>query len=133
MTPCGSGNYTGPVEWTAEQIHYAAQRRLKKDAQRKAWLEERRAAARAHAKELVQAIVAADPTVRRIWGFGSTFDERLRFRESSDIDLAVEGGSLAAWQTSQRSPWKVDWVELDDQDESMIRSITTSGVVLYER
>jgi len=73
------------------------------------------------------------PTVRRIWGFGSTFDERLRFRESSDIDLAVEGGSLAAWRISQRSPWKVDWVELDDQDESMVRSIATRGVVLYER
>ena len=121
------------MEWTAEQIHDAAQRRLKKDAQRQATLEERRVAARAHAIELVQAIVAADPTVRRIWGFGSTFDERLRFRESSDIDLAVEGGSLAAWRISQRSPWKVDWIELDDQDESMVRSIATRGVVLYER
>ncbi len=121
------------MEWTAEQIRDAAQRRLRKDEQRQAMLEERRMAARAHAMKLVQAIAAADPTVRRVWGFGSTFDERLRFRESSDIDLAVEGGSLVAWQITQRSPWKVDWVELDDQDESMVRSITTSGVVLYER
>ncbi|TVQ22021.1 MAG: hypothetical protein EA383_16220 [Spirochaetaceae bacterium] len=121
------------MEWTAEQIRDAAQRRLKKDTQRQAMLEERRVAARVHATELVQAIAAADPTVRRIWGFGSTFDERLRFREASDIDLAVEGGSLTAWQICQRSPWKVDWVELDDQDESMVRSIMATGVLLYER
>lgn len=119
--------------WTAEQIHEAAQRRLRKETQRQAMLEERRTAARAHAQELAQAIAAADPTVRRIWGFGSAFDTRLRFRESSDIDLAVEGGSLTAWQITQRSPWKIDWIELDDQDESMVRSITTDGVVLYER
>ena len=119
--------------WTAEQIHEAAQRRLRKEARRRAMLEERRTAARAHAQELAQAIAAADPTVRRIWGFGSAFDTRLRFRESSDIDLAVEGGSLTAWQITQRSPWKIDWIELDDQDESMVRSITIDGVVLYER
>jgi len=96
-------------------------------------LEERRAAARAHAQELARAIAEADPTVRRIWGFGSAFDDRLRFRESSDIDLGVEGGSLPAWQITQRSSWKIDWVELDDQDETMVRSVTRSGVVLYER
>lgn len=126
-------HYTRAMEWSARQIHEAAQRRLRKEARRQAVLEERRVAARAHAQELARAIAAADPTVRRIWGFGSTFDNRLRFRESSDIDLAVEGGSLVAWQITQRSPWKVDWVELDDQDGSMVCSITTSGVVLYER
>jgi predicted nucleotidyltransferase len=119
--------------WTAEQTHEAAQRRLRKEAQRQTMLEERRAAARAHAQELARAIAEADPTVRRIWGFGSTFDNRLRFRETSDIDMAAEGGSLSAWQIAQRSSWKVDWVELDDQDETMVRSVTTSGVVLYER
>lgn len=81
----------------------AAQRRLRKEAQRQAMLQERRAAARAHAEELARKIASADPTVRRIWGFGSTFDVRLRFREYSDIDLAVEGGEIIAWQISQRS------------------------------
>ena len=57
-------------------------------------LQERRAAARAHAEQLARKIASADPTVRRIWGFGSTFDVRLRFREYSDIDLAVDGGEL---------------------------------------
>ena len=121
------------MRWTAEQTHEAARRRLKKEERRQAMLQERRLAARSHAHTIAQEIAWADPTVRRIWGFGSTFDTRLRFRESSDIDLAVEGGSLLAWRIAQRSPWSIDWVELDDQDESMVRSVTTSGVVLYER
>jgi len=61
------------------------------------------------------------------------FDQRLRFRADSDIDLAVEGGSLRAWKMSQQSEWRIDWVELDDQDASMADSIRSSGVVLYER
>ncbi len=72
-------------------------------------------------------------TVGRIWGFGSTFDNRLRFREPSFVDRVVEGYSLISWQITRRSPWKIDWVKLDDQEESMVRSITTGGVVLCER
>ncbi len=121
------------MEWTAEQTRDAAQRRLKKEAARQAALADRRESARAHARELAQEIAAADPSVVRIWGFGSTFDHRLRFSESSDIDLAVEGGSLTAWKIAERSSWKVDWVELDDQDRSMVNAIISDGVLLYER
>jgi hypothetical protein len=121
------------MEWTTEQTRDAAQRRLRKEAARQAALADRRDAARAHARELAQEIGAADQTVARIWGFGSTFDHRLRYSESSDIDLAVEGGSLAAWKIAERSPWKVDWVELDDQDRSMVNAIISDGVLLYER
>ena len=128
----GAG-YTLTVNWTAEQTREAAQRRLKKEAVRRMALEERRAAARHHATELAQQIGAADTTVRRIWGFGSVFDQRLVFRAGSDIDLAVEGGSIVAWKMSMQSEWKVDWVELGEQDESMVQSIMTSGLVLYER
>ncbi len=96
-------------------------------------MEQRRAAARAHAEELAREIGRADESVERIWGFGSAFDTRLAFRRSSDIDLAVEGGSTRAWKISRQSPWKVDWVELSDQPESMVRAIVESGVVLYER
>ncbi len=92
-----------------------------------------RAAARRHATQLAQKIGAADTTIRRIWGFGSVFDQRLPFRAGSDIDLAVEGGSIVAWKMTQQSEWNVDWVELDEQEESMVQSIVSSGVALYER
>ena len=125
--------YTLTVNWTSEQTREAAQRRLRKEGVRRMELEERRAAARRYATELAQQIGAADTTVRRIWGFGSVFDQRLGFRAGSDIDLAVEGGSIVAWKMSRQSEWKVDWVELGEQDESMVQSIMNSGVVLYER
>ena len=121
------------MNWTTEQTREAAQRRLKKEAACRALLEERRAAARSHATQLAQEIGAADTTVRRIWGFGSVFDQRLPFRAGSDIDLAVEGGSIVAWKMTQQSEWKIDWVELDEQEESMVQSIVSSGVALYER
>ena len=121
------------MDWTAEDTREVARRRLKKEAERQHALEQRRIAAQAHATQLAQEIGEADATVRRIWGFGSVFDQRLNFREGSDIDLAVQGGSLRAWKLAQQSEWQIDWVELDDQDESMARSIQASGVVLYER
>ncbi|TVR94507.1 MAG: hypothetical protein EA428_00320 [Spirochaetaceae bacterium] len=121
------------MNWTAEDTREVAQRRLKKEAVRAAALEQRRSAAHEHAAKLAQEIGAADTTVRRIWGFGSVFDRRLRFREGSDIDLAVEGGSIVAWKMSQQSDWKIDWVELEEQDDSMLRSVQSAGVVLYER
>ena len=68
-----------------------------------------------------------------MWGFGSVFDRRLPFRSFSDIDLAVLGGTTKAWKISQASPWKVDWIELDLQADSMVRAIVESGVLLYER
>ncbi len=125
--------YTLSVDWTAEQTREVAKRRLKKEARRAAALEERRQAAKVFAEELAQEIAAGDSSVKKVWGFGSVFDPRLRFRFSSDIDLAVEGGSLIAWKITQSAPWNVDLVALHEQDESMVESITASGVLLYER
>lgn len=119
--------------WSKADTREVARRRLRKHAEYKERVERRRAEARAHAEELAIEIGTADESVERIWGFGSAFDNRLPFRESSDIDLAVEGGSTRAWKVSQRSPWDVDWVELSDQPESMVRAIVESGVLLYER
>lgn len=42
-------------------------------------MERRRAAARAHAQELAREIGEVDESVKRIWGFGSTFDTRNRW------------------------------------------------------
>ncbi len=125
--------YTLSVDWTVEQTREVAKRRLEKEARRAAALEERRQAAKVFAVELAQEIGACDHSVKKVWGFGSVFDPRLRFRSSSDIDLAVEGGSLIAWKITQSAAWDVDLVDLHEQDESMVESITASGVLLYER
>lgn len=119
--------------WTKADTEEVARRRLRKYARYEAEMERRREEARAHAQELATEIGEADESVKRIWGFGSAFDSRLPFRERSDIDLAVEGGSTLAWKISQRSRWKVDWIELSDQRESMVKAIVESGVLLYER
>lgn len=119
--------------WTKADTQEVARRRLRKHAEHEARMQQRREAARAHALQLAVEIGEADETVKRIWGFGSAFDTRLPFRATSDIDLAVEGGSTLAWKISQRSPWKVDWVELSDQPQSMVTAIVESGELLYER
>ena len=125
--------YILDMPWTSEQTRTVARRRLRKAAERTQELEKRRLEARTHAEALAEEIGAADTTVRRIWGFGSVFDERLPFRASSDIDLAVEGGSILAWKLSQRTLWDVDWVDLSEQSESIVKAIKTTGMILYER
>lgn len=121
------------MEWTVEQTRQVARRRIKKDAERTRELKEQRTHAAAHARALAVEIGEQDRTVRKIWGFGSVFDERLPFRPASDIDLAVDGGTILAWKLSQKSSWKVDWVELRDQPESFAQAIKERGTVLFER
>ena len=119
--------------WSAEQTRDAARRRRARHAELEEELAKRRTEARKHGEELAQAIAERDAGVTKIFGFGSAFDERLPFRFSSDIDLAVMGAGIVGWKIAEQSPWKVDFVELEDQDQSMVDAITTSGVVLYER
>ncbi len=52
----GREHYASYMPWTAEQIHDAAQRRLRNEAQRHSALEKCRSAARTHSRELVQRI-----------------------------------------------------------------------------
>jgi hypothetical protein len=96
-------------------------------------LREQRRDAQAYGRELAARIGREDSSVRRIWGFGSTFDEALPYRKDSDIDLAGEGGDIRAWKIASRASCKVDWVELDDQADSMVAEVTSRGMVLYER
>lgn len=126
-------DYIFGVTWTTEQTREAARRRLMKDQERSRELEKRRREARAHAEDLARQIGEHDATVQRIWGFGSVFDTRLPYRASSDIDLAVEGGTTLAWKMSQRTPWDVDWVELSEQPDSFAAPIRETGALLYER
>jgi predicted nucleotidyltransferase len=119
--------------WSAEQTRETARRRLVREAEREQELVARRAAAREHAEELARTIAKQDSNVTRIVGFGSTFDERLPFTYFSDIDLAVAGGTIIGWKIAEQSPWKVDFVELEHQEQTMVDAILASGVVLYER
>jgi len=77
---------------TKQQTEEVARRRLGLAATREKFLEARRRGAREYAYGLAAQIAEADPTVTRIWGFGSVFEPRQPFRKDSDIDLAVEGG-----------------------------------------
>lgn len=121
------------MSWTRQQTEDVARRRLNAAAARESHLEARRQEAREYAGVLAARIAEADPTVTRIWGFGSVFELRQPFREDSDIDLAVEGGGLAAWKVSQSTAWRIDWVELHQQDESFVQAVRGRGVVIYER
>jgi len=115
------------MSWSKQQTEEVARRRLGLAATREKLLEARRREAREYAYGLAAQIAEADPTVTRIWGFGSVFEPRQPFRKDSDIDLAVEGGSLAAWRLSQASSWKIDWLELDQQDKAFAQAVRTVG------
>jgi hypothetical protein len=96
LTRTTKWRYTITAMWTPEQTREAARRRLKREKERDAALKARRDEARRVARELVKRIVDEDESVRRIWGFGSTFDDLMPYHEHSDIDLAVEGGDIRA-------------------------------------
>lgn len=65
-------------------------------------IEQRRLEARKLGLSIAAAIRAADPEVRAVWGFGSTWEESRPYRLDSDIDLAIEGGDiLGAWSLAE--------------------------------
>jgi predicted nucleotidyltransferase len=93
------------------------------EAQREAYR-----AAHALAKEMGR----QDPTLRRVVLFGSTLPGR-RYRENSDIDLAVEGGDRAHLERLAASlPQKVDIIGLDDLRPGIRDRVEAEGEVLYE-
>ncbi len=66
-------------------------------------IEKRKLAAQALGKTIAQALQAADPEIKAVWGFGSTYEAGRPYRLDSDIDLAIEGGDiLMAWQLADR-------------------------------
>ena len=99
----------------------------------------RRATARKQALqalETMQPIFSSTPGLRRVYLFGSL--GRDRFREDSDIDLAVEGigaeGCLRLHsQLSSMAPCDLDLVDLGDCGEAFTAFIRRYGRVIYER
>jgi predicted nucleotidyltransferase len=99
---------------------------------------ERRAAAEREAREdleAMQEVFRKTPRLRRVYLFGSL--ARDRFREDSDIDLAVEGLDPESYAQLCRglraaARREVDVVDLGQSDRGLERIIRSYGRVIYE-
>ena len=112
----------------------AAERLRRRRKERREALVEHRERAQAWARALAQDLGAADDTVRRIIGFGSTFEIWRHFRTDSDIDLAIEGGDW--FFLMRRIPpgeFEVSLVELEQQGVEFAEHVRAVGAILYER
>ncbi|TVR68027.1 MAG: hypothetical protein EA427_11585 [Spirochaetaceae bacterium] len=123
-----------PMGSSAFDTRAAARRLTRRWEERSERAEKRRREAREWASQLAATLGAADPSVRKIVGFGSTFETWRRYREDSDVDLGIVGGD---WQRLSSlipsGPFDVSLVELDLQPESFAGPVLRNGVVLYER
>lgn len=116
----------------------------------------RRAIALEIGRAIAAALVAADPRLARVWGFGSTFEPRRPYRRDSDIDLALEsitGGESASASASasaerlaariadeitRKGPaagapgFKIDLIDLSDCRPGIAAAVRERGVVLAQ-
>jgi len=115
-------------------IQKAADRLRRKYRAQEEGLEKRRQLAYERALEIAQALPAADPDLKQIFGFGSVFEEWRNFRKDSDIDLAIVGGN---WSRLMRAipenDFSVDLVELELQNQDFKNHIREKGVLLYDK
>ena len=110
-----------------------AERYRSENAREQEILKARRENARELGTRLAKRILAAFPEARRIWGFGSTFETWRNYRQTSDIDLAVEcGDPMEIFRLVEREEFKVDILDLSTCRPSMASYIREHGVVLLE-
>jgi len=115
-------------------VREAAERLKKIRRQRDRELEERRKRARERGAAIAVQLGEADPSLKRVIGFGSVYETWRNFREDSDIDLAMQGGDWSYLASLIPSgEFKVSLVELDLQNQEFIDQVLTHGEVLYER
>ncbi|OHD14837.1 MAG: hypothetical protein A2Z96_07930 [Spirochaetes bacterium GWB1_48_6] len=96
--------------------------------------EKRRDRAQDFARKLAVQLGLADPGVRAILGFGSTFEPWRQYRQDSDIDLALCGGDWGfLWSLIPQSEFLVSLIELDLQPVAFAEQVKTQGVLLYEK
>jgi len=89
---------------------------------------------RERAQDFARALAKADPCVRMIVGFGSTFESWRSYRQDSDIDLALCGGDWGLlWSLIPHSEFAVSLVELDLQPKAFAEQVCAQGIVLYEK
>ena len=96
--------------------------------------EQRRTRARVFARKLAKDLALADPSVKMIVGFGSTFESWRSYRLDSDIDLGLYGGNWSLlWSLVPESEFAVSLVELELQPESFSEQVQMHGEILYEK
>lgn len=94
-------------------------------------IEQRRLEARSVAQTLATAMKAADPAVRAVWGFGSTFEAGRSYRLDSDIDLAIEGGDLLSLlKIVENTAFTVDLVDISNSNDEFGRIVRRFGTRL---
>ncbi len=97
-------------------------------------VERRRIEAQEWARHVAERLGESDPTVRRIIGFGSTFETWRGYRMDSDVDLAVVGGDWSLlMRTIPAGRFEVSLVELELQKPEFRDHVMKRGVTLYEK
>jgi predicted nucleotidyltransferase len=92
-----------------------------------------RALAQELGRRLAQKIVEAFPESHRVWGFGSTFQTWRKYRKTSDIDLAIEGGdAMKLMRLVEDEEFAVDLIDLSSCQPSMANHVREHGVILAE-
>ena len=92
---------------------------------------DRRKKAKAEAKRLAVLLISKIPDITKIWGFGSVFESNRPFSESSDIDLALEGGDFfAAFKIVDSSSFKVDLIDITEKYDVFATLIRKHGTNL---
>ena len=94
----------------------------------------RRERAQEFGRVVAERLGAADATITRVWGFGSTYETSRPYRLNSDLDLAVEGGGHSALRDfDPDGEFEISLIELADQRTEFAEMVRSRGVLLYER
>ncbi len=115
-------------------VRKAAERIRRKSETRERERAERRERAKVWARRAAAQLGECDASLRRVFGFGSTFEDWRNYREDSDIDLGIEGGD---WSLLMRSlppgEFEVSIVELNLQNTEFADYVRDHGEILYEK
>jgi len=115
------------VQKAADRIRRIRRRRDQK-------LRERRQRAQESGRKIAAALGAADPGLEKVIGFGSTWESWRKYREDSDIDLALIGGDwFKLMRHVPEGEFHVSLVELMQQNPEFISYVLEHGEVLYEK
>lgn len=88
--------------------------------------------ARREAHRLVEVLVGADPSIVRIWGFGSAFERGRPFGLDSDLDLALDGGVIHRLQSLvDNSEFSVELVDITGAEDLFAQQIRKQGRLLW--
>ncbi|WP_319560703.1 nucleotidyltransferase domain-containing protein [Marispirochaeta sp.] len=97
-------------------------------------LKERRQRAQESGRKIAVELGAADPGLEKVIGFGSTYETWRKYREDSDIDLALIGGDwFKLMRHVPEGEFQVSLVELMQQNPEFISYVLEHGEVLYEK